>query len=238
MSFHPDKCNVLRVSRAKNPVMFNYSLKEQNLEAVNTAKYLGIDLSNNLTWNSHIDRSVKKANNMENNNRRRRNLRVSNSDTKAAAYKNIVRSNLEYCALTWSPYTTSGKHKLEMVQRLAARYVTNHYHNTSSVTEMLLELDWESLESRRVKIQLTLLYKIINDLVDIPASAYLTPTITKTRANHTKNYRQFPSKGDASSHVLSQLGMFYQPIWLRLLTWKPSSRSFPLLSFKFGRASL
>ena len=117
----------------------------------------------------------------------RRNLRVSNSDTKAAAYKSIVRSNLEYCASTWSPYTTSGKHKLEMVQRRAA----------SSVTEMLLELDWESLESRRVKIQLTLLYKIINDLVDIPASAYLTPTITKTRANHSKKYRQFPSKCDA-----------------------------------------
>ena len=195
MSFHPDKCNVLRVSRAKNPMMFNYSLKGQNLEAVNTAKYLGIDLSNNLTWNSHIDRTVKKANNMLG--FLRRNLRVSNSDTKAAAYKSIVRSNLEYCASTWSPYTTSGKHKLEMVQRRAARYVTNRYHNTSSVTEMLLELDWESLESRRVKIQLTLLYKIINDLVDIPAPAYLTPTTTKTRANHSKKYRQFPSKCDA-----------------------------------------
>lgn len=89
----------------------------------------------------------------------RRNLRVNNSDTKAAAYKSIVRSNLEYCASTWSPYTASGKHKLEMVQRRAARYATNRYHNTSSVTEMLQELDWESLESRRVKIQLTLLYK-------------------------------------------------------------------------------
>ena len=85
----------------------------------------------------------------------------------------------------------------DMVQRRAARYVTNRYHKTSSVTAMLLELDWESLESRRVKIQLTLLYKIINDLVDIPASAYLTPTITKTRANHSKKYRQFPSSCDA-----------------------------------------
>ena len=116
--------------------MFNYSLKGQNLVAVNTAKYLGIDLSNNFTWNSHIDRTVKKATNMLG--FLRRNLRVSKSDIKAAAYKRIVQSNLEYCTSTWSPFTTSGKHKLEMVQRRAARYVTNCYHNTSSVNVVVL----------------------------------------------------------------------------------------------------
>ena len=84
-----------------------------------------------------------------------------------------------------------------MVQRRAARYATNRYHNTSSVTDMLQDLDWESLESRRVKIQLTLLFKVIQDLVDIPASAYLTPASTRTRANHTKELRQISSKSDA-----------------------------------------
>ena len=43
------------------------------------------------------------------------------------------------------------KREIEMVQRRAARYATNRYHNTSSVTDMLQDLDWESLESRRVK---------------------------------------------------------------------------------------
>ena len=141
------------------------------------------------------DLIVKKANNLLG--FLRRNLRVCNNDTKAAAYKSIVRSNLEYCASTWSPYTTSGKHKLEMVQRRAARYVTNRYHNTSSVTEMQQEIDRKSQESRRAKIQLTLLYKIINDLVDISAPFYLTPATTKTGANHTEKYTQFPSKCDA-----------------------------------------
>ena len=127
----------------------------------------------------------------------RRKFRVNISDTKTAAYRSIVRSNPENCASTWSPYTATGKHKLEMVQRRAAGYATNRYHNTSSVTDMLQELDWECLESRRVKIQLTLLFKVINDLVDIQASAYLTPANTRTRPNHTKRYRQYPSKSDA-----------------------------------------
>ena len=44
------------------------------------------------------------------------------------------------------------KHKLnkiEMVQRRAARYVTNRQRNTSSVGDMLQHLKWRSLEDRR-----------------------------------------------------------------------------------------
>ena len=62
---------------------------------------------------------------------------------------------------------------------------------------MLQDLDWGSLESRRVKIQLTLLLKVIQDLVDIPAAAYLTPASTHTRANNTKKLRQISSRSDA-----------------------------------------
>jgi hypothetical protein len=60
--------------------------------------------------------------------------------------------------------------KLEMVQSRAARYATNRYRNTSSVTDMLENLEWETLESGRTTIQLEMFFKIINDLVDIPSS--------------------------------------------------------------------
>ena len=63
--------------------MFTYLLKGQDLEAVNTAKYLEVDLSNNLSWDSHIDRTAKKANSMLR--FLRRNQRINNSDIKAAA---------------------------------------------------------------------------------------------------------------------------------------------------------
>ena len=58
--------------------------------------------------------------------------------------------------------------------------------NTSSVTDMLENLNWETLSTRRTKSQLTMMFKILHNLVDIPADDYLTPASTRTRALHTK----------------------------------------------------
>ena len=61
---------------------------------------------------------------------------------------------------------------------------------------MLEHLEWESLESRRVKCQLTLLFKIINDLVDIPLDQYLMEALTRTRSHHSHKFRHVPASRD------------------------------------------
>ena len=61
VTFHPDKCNLLRFTRRKHPFSNSYSLKGCQLEEVTTAKYLGVDMSNNLLWKDHIDQIVKKV---------------------------------------------------------------------------------------------------------------------------------------------------------------------------------
>ena len=78
----------------------------------------------------------------------------------------------------------------------AACYVTNRYHNTSSVTSMLDHLEWETLESIRTKNQLVMFFKIIHGLIDIPAERYLTPASTRTRSHHSLKYRQIPTYCD------------------------------------------
>jgi hypothetical protein len=121
----------------------------------------------------------------------KRNLRITNQETKSAAYFSLVRPNLEYCASIWNPHHKQSIQKLEMTQRRAARYTTNIYTTTSSVNEMLQQLKWETLESRRTKIQLTMFYKIVNNLMDIPADHYLTPSKTRTRTTHSKKMLQY-----------------------------------------------
>ena len=46
------------------------------------------------------------------------------------------------------------KDKIEMVQRRAARWVSNDYSTYSSVTEMMSNLGWRSLENRRYDARL------------------------------------------------------------------------------------
>lgn len=194
MAFHPDKCSTIRISRSRNPVTANYTLKGHELETVDCTKYLGVELQSNMSWNRHIDQTVKKANGMLG--FLRRNLRVTNESTKTSAYRSIVQPLLEYCSTVWSPYTQEYIQKVEMVQRRAARYVTNRYHNTSSVTTMLDHLEWETLEARRTKNRLVMFFKIIHGLVDIPAEEYLTPASTRTRSRHSLKFRQIPTSSD------------------------------------------
>ena len=52
---------------------------------------------------------------------------------------------------------------LEMVQRRSARYVLNRYNYLSSVNEMLQKLKWDTLEEKRRKDKLVMLYKIHKD---------------------------------------------------------------------------
>ena len=47
---------------------------------------------------------------------------------------------------------------------------------------MLDELSWETLNSRRIKLQLTNLYKIQHNLIDVEASKYLTKRSTTVRS--------------------------------------------------------
>ena len=66
------------------------------LEAADTTNYLGVDIRYNLSSNHHIDRTVKKENIMIG--FLTRNLKISNQDTKSAAYFLLVRPYLECCA--------------------------------------------------------------------------------------------------------------------------------------------
>ena len=65
---------------------------------------------------------------------------------------------------------------------------------------MLEDLGWETLEERRQKLQLTLFYKVVNDLIDIPAEQYLTPAPSKLRSNHKFKYRHLSARSDCLKH--------------------------------------
>ena len=58
MEFNPSKCQVVRVTTSRNPINYQYHLHGQVLEFVTSARYLGVDTSSVLSWNSLIDRTM------------------------------------------------------------------------------------------------------------------------------------------------------------------------------------
>jgi len=100
-----------------------------------------------------------------------------NKQLKEAAYRTYVCPQVEYCSTIWHPWQKHLTHRIEMVQRSAARYVKNDYQYTSSVTNMLRELKWTTLEQRRNQASLTMLHKIHNKQVNVDHS-HLTTTET------------------------------------------------------------
>ena len=153
MAFHPQKCSVLSIKRSRSPVKYSYRLKGHVLDLQDSTKYLGVDIQSSLSWKTHIDRITKKSNSMLG--FLRRNVRSCSEETKANAYfsMTMVRSNLEYCSSVWSPHHKDQIHKIEMVQRRAARYTTNRFRNTSSVSSMIDQLQRESLKITIVTYQ-------------------------------------------------------------------------------------
>ena len=55
-----------------------------------------------------------------------------------------------------------------MVQHRAARFVLHDYSRLSHVPPMINQLEWDTLEQRRLLSQLTMFYKIQQDLKGIP----------------------------------------------------------------------
>ena len=81
------------------------------------------------------------------------------------AYIVYVRPILEYCTCVWSPYLLEDIRKIESVQRYFTRRLFPK--NSYSYNERLFLLNLESLESRRLKYDLKMYFKIMNNLTII-----------------------------------------------------------------------
>ena len=109
-----------------------------------------------------------------------------------------MRPILEYSSPVWSPHTKSNIHKIEMVQRRAARWTLCRFSSYDSVSDMLGDLGWRSLKDRRTDSRLCLFYKIVHGLVAVPLPPYVvhTQVFTRHSASHPLAFRQIHTVAD------------------------------------------
>jgi len=110
MEFNPSKCEFLRITNKKKPIVFNYCIEGAPIVQVSHTKYLGVTISNNLSWNIHVQCTTNKAKQV--NNCLYRNLWECPSHIKNNCYKIMVCPIIEYAASVWDPHTLLNINKL------------------------------------------------------------------------------------------------------------------------------
>ena len=108
----------------------------------------------------------------------------------STAYTFLVRPVLDYASPAWDFTSSEDIMKLEKVQRQPAQFVYGNYseRNPGCVTQMVNNLGWETLESRRKKDKLAMLFKIKHGVFDMNTNDIqrLNDRCTTTSLNNAK----------------------------------------------------
>ena len=184
MRFNADKCHIMSIKKGQSKP-YLYQLCNKILSSVTKEKYLGVMLSQEMSWSAHISSITTKAH--QKLGFLRRNLKGSPQECKKLAYTALLRPALEYACTVWDPHLKKDINLLETVQRKAARWVTSAYENQTSVTALLKDLQLETLEERRRQLRLLFMYKIVHGVVALsPESLDLTLSSQPSRQNKNK----------------------------------------------------
>ena len=143
-------------------------------------------LGKTLWWSQHISNIAKKASNTLN--FLKRNLSDCSPNVKASAYLTMVRPQMEYVSVIWDPYYNCDRDKLESIQWRAARWVLSDYSRTSSVSLMLHQLSWPTLQIRQNISRLQLFHKIFHHQISLSIPTYYLPVTRDTRHYHPYHF--------------------------------------------------
>ena len=182
MEFHPQKCQLLRITSKRNIIKHNYNIHGHILEEVDAAKYLGVTLHQSLSWNTHIRNITNKANKTRA--FIQRNLHAAPPLAKENCYQALVRPILEYASSVWDPWTKSNIDVIEAVQRRSARFVKNDFGRYSSVDQMLKDLKWDTLRERRARAKGIIMFRIDLEQIAIPKDMFIA---TNRGRGHNKS---------------------------------------------------
>ena len=155
--------------------------KVYELECVNEMKDLGVTIDSNLSFESHIQIKVNKAN--QTMGMIRRAFTHLDNDTFLCLFKAFVRPQLEYANAAWSPYKVKDITAIENVQRRATKQVPGL--RDLPYEERLKQLKLPTLVYRRARGDMIETYKIMCDY-NVEISPVFEMNMSNTRGNALK----------------------------------------------------
>ena len=161
---------------------FKFNINGNNITKVHTVKDLGILISDNLKWTPYLNQIKSKAS--------RlcclilRSFKTNNLETYKTAYNTYIRPIMEYNTSIWTPHLKSEIKLIESVQQKFTKSVCKKLNlSFNNYSERLNIMGMESLECRRVRFDLILLYKMYNNLIDVNLDNFFQPSLVQNKYN-------------------------------------------------------
>ena len=89
------------ITRSRSPLPTTYTLHGETLEAVASARYLGVDIANDLSWKTHVSRIINNAN--KSLGFLRRNLKTKKNLTKGKCIQGYCQTPAGVCFSSMRP---------------------------------------------------------------------------------------------------------------------------------------
>ena len=137
------------------------SIDNNLVSRVPSNKCLGVFLEEKLTFETHIEYICKKA--CAGIGALRRIKPFVPLCTLVTLYRSLIEPYFDYCSPLWNTCGKQLKDKLQKIQNRAWRVITCSSYDVRSA-DVLNNLKWKTLETRRFHTKATHMYKILNDL--------------------------------------------------------------------------
>ena len=138
MNLNPAKCMYMDVTFVKNPpILLCLKLCNQDLKSTAVVEILGLKISKDLKWDTHVSDIIKRASG--------RLFMISilkrhglPDEDRATIFIGFIRTLLEYAVPSWHPDLTEHQHTaLERIQKRACRIILgdnyNHYQDALNI---------------------------------------------------------------------------------------------------------
>ena len=161
MDFNVSKCSCLHFGR-HNP-KYQYSLFGHDLHSVDYAKDLGIWLTPSCSFSLHCGKIAARADQIIN--LIRRSFSTFTNLSFINLHRSIIRPLVEYATSVWCPHYQQDIQRIEGVQRRATKLVPHLRY--LPYQERLRQLNLQSLETRRERADLILVWKLVHGKLSV-----------------------------------------------------------------------
>ena len=214
LSVQPAKSESISFNLSRATINNNFKINNIPIPIKNSIKDLGVILNNDLKWSPQIKNVTSKASRLIYT--VLKSFKTKDPNFYINLYKTHILPIIEYNSTTWNPNLITETQDLEKIQQRFTKQLckttnikfSDYYHR-------LKILKLETLEERRIKQDLIILYKILNDIIDVDFkdSFKLNNSIRQLRG-HNLRLINYKFSGSTVRHNFFSNRII--PIWNRL----------------------